>query len=141
MVRPSRLETCSNPETELPAEGAPESVLLDGNAYIVYDKKGKIVKKANGNEEVDPTNTVSASGEGLDKLHFANFIDAVRNGTPVTCPATEGHLSVTLLHLGNISWRVGRELHCDNATGRILNDDDAMKLWQRQYEPGWEPKI
>jgi len=115
--------------------------LLDGNAYTIYDKKGKIVKQMKSNEVVDPTNTLSSTGEDLDQLHFANFIDAVRNGTPVNCPATEGHASTGLLHLGNISWRVGRELHCDNATGRILNDDDAMKLWQRDYEPGWEPKV
>jgi predicted dehydrogenase len=121
--------------------GTEGTALLDGNAYTIYNKKGKIVKEAKGNEEVDPTNTVSASGEGLDGLHFANFVDAVRNGTPVNCPATEGHLSTGLLHLGNISWRVGRELYCDASNGHILHDSDAKKLWQRKYEPGWEPKV
>ena len=45
-----------------------------------------------------------------------------------------------MLHLGNIAWRVGRELHIDPVNGHIKNDRDAMKLWQRQYERGWEPK-
>jgi hypothetical protein len=48
---------------------------------------------------------------------------------------------VGLLHLGNISWRVGRELHCEAANGHILHDHEAMKLWRRTYEPGWEPKV
>jgi hypothetical protein len=48
---------------------------------------------------------------------------------------------VALLHLGNIAWRVGHELHCDPANGHILKDSDAMKLWRRKYEPGWEPKV
>jgi hypothetical protein len=40
-----------------------------------------------------------------------------------------------------MAWRVGRELNCDPANGHVLNDAAAMKLWQRQYEPGWEPKV
>jgi len=59
----------------------------------------------------------------------------------LNCPIEEGGKSVTMLHLGNIAWRVGRELHCDPSNGRILNDDDAMKLWRRDYEPGWEPVV
>ena len=37
-------------------------------------------------------------------------------------PIEEGHKSVTMLHLGNIAWRVGRELHCDPANGHIQKD-------------------
>jgi hypothetical protein len=115
--------------------------LLDSNAYTIYDTKGKIVKEVKNTEVADPTNTVSASGIKLDLLHVTNFIDATRNGTPPNCPATEGHKSVALLHLGNIAWRVGRELHCDTANGHILDDRAAMKLWRRDYAPGWEPKV
>jgi hypothetical protein len=46
-----------------------------------------------------------------------------------------------MLHLGNIAWRVGRELHCNPADGHIENDPEAMKLWRREYEPGWEPVV
>jgi hypothetical protein len=53
----------------------------------------------------------------------------------------EGYKSVDLLHLGNISWRVKRELHCDPDNGYILHDHEAMGLWRRQYEPGWEPMV
>ena len=35
----------------------------------------------------------------------------------------------------------GRTLHCDPKNGHILNDAAAMKLWRREYEKGWEPKI
>jgi predicted dehydrogenase len=121
--------------------GTEGTALLDGNAYTIYDPKRKIIKQVLSHETVDPTNTVSASGLDLDQMHFANFIDAVRNGIPPNCPASTGHVSVALLHLGNISWRVGRELHCDTTNGHIQNDHDAMKLWRRQYEPGWEPRV
>src|SRR5208283_2575151 len=84
--------------------GTEGTALLDGNAYTVYDKKDKVIKQARNEKAVDQTNTLSSTGLDLDQLHFANFIAAVRGGAPVNCPATEGHLSVGLLHLGNISW-------------------------------------
>ncbi|HEY4417501.1 MAG TPA: Gfo/Idh/MocA family oxidoreductase [Verrucomicrobiae bacterium] len=121
--------------------GTEGSALLDGNDYIIYDKKGKIVDQAKGTEIVDPTNTVSASGVGMDTAHVSNFIETVRGNQQLNCPISEGYNSVNLLHLGNIAWRVGRGLHCDPANGHILNDEDAMKLWRRTYEPGWEPKV
>ena len=77
----------------------------------------------------------------MDTAHVSNFIETVRgNQQQLTCPIVEGYKSVIAL-LSNISWRVGRELHCDPSNGRILHDHDAMKLWQRKYEPGWEPVV
>lgn len=121
--------------------GTEGAALLDGDDYIIWDKKKKIIKQAKGSEVVDPTNTVSASGMGMDTAHVSNFIEAVRGNQAANCPIEEGHQSVTLLHLGNISWRTGRELHCDASSGHIVNDKEAMKLWRRRYEPGWEPKV
>ena len=71
--------------------------------------------------------------KSIDRRYFLKQASAanVCNGTPVTCPATEGHISLALLHLGNISWRVGRELYCDTSNGHILHDSDARKLWQQ----------
>jgi predicted dehydrogenase len=121
--------------------GTEGSAFLNGNDYIIYDSKKKIIKQAKSTEVVDPTNIISGSGAGMDTAHVANFIDTIRGSQQLNCPIVEGYKSVTLLHLGNIAWRVGRELHCDPANGHILNDPEAMKLWQREYEPGWEPKV
>jgi hypothetical protein len=68
-----------------------------------------------------------------------NFIDAIHSGVPLNSPISEGHKSVAMLHIGNISQRVGRTLDCSASDGHIQNDKGAMKLWQRTYEPGWEP--
>ncbi len=121
--------------------GTEGTALLDGDDYIIYDKKGKIIKQAKGSEVVDPTNTISGSGLGMDTSHVSNFIETVRGTQTLNCPISEGSTSVTLLLLGNIAWRVGRELNCDPATGHILKDRGAMKLWRRKYESGWEPKV
>ncbi len=135
-----------HPSEQLPrgvmVYGTAGSVLLDGNDYTVFDAKRKVVKNVKGDaESADPTNTVSGSGLALDQLHVADFIAAIRTGKRPNCPVEEGHKSVALLHLGNIAWRVRRDLRCDPANGHITNDAEAAKLWGRDYEPGWAPVV
>lgn len=115
--------------------------LLDGNNYTLFDKKNKKIKEVKGKEQGDATNTVSASGIDLDRVHIKNFLDCIREGAKPNSPIEEGHKSVAMLHLGNIAWRVRRSLNLDPANGHIKDDPDAMKLWRRDYEPGWEPKV
>lgn len=121
--------------------GTEGAVLLDGNSYTVFDKNKKVVKKIKEQAVVDPTNILSGTGVDLDRLHFQNFVGAIRNGERLNSPIEEGNKSVTMLQLGNIAWRVGRELHCDPANGHILKDSQAMKLWRRDYERGWAPVV
>ncbi len=121
--------------------GTEGAVLLDGNSYTVFDKRKKVVKALKEKETADATNIISATGIALDQLHVQNFLESIRSGQRLNSPIEEGHKSVAMLHLGNIAWRVGRELHCDPADGHIQNDAEAMKLWRRDYEPGWEPVV
>lgn len=97
--------------------------------YKVFDEKGKEAENVAGTD-------------GL-KTHIENFIAAVRANDPTMLHSDieEGHKSTLLCHLGNIAHRTGDSLHCDAASGHILNNDKAMKLWERSYEPGWEPKV
>ena len=121
--------------------GTEGSALLDGNDYILFDKKNKEVKNIKGNETTDATNTLSSTGAALDTAHFNNFIQAIRGQAVLNSPIVEGHKSVAALQLGNIAWRVRRSLVCDPANGHIVNDTEADKLWSRDYEPGWAPKV
>jgi predicted dehydrogenase len=126
----------------LVVHGTEGSVLIDANSYMHYDARHKLVKQVkNMGEQADGTNTFSANGSSLDRLHVANFIDAIRGSQPANSPVEVAHTSVTLLHLGNIAWRVGRELNCDPSNGHILEDKKAAGLWRREYQKGWEPKV
>jgi predicted dehydrogenase len=107
--------------------GTEGTLTIEKNGYVVYDKNNKEVKKVDG--------------PGSDDLHFANFLDAVRNNAKLNSEIEEGHKSTLLCHLGNIAHRTGRALRCDPKDGKILDDADAMKLWKREYEPGWEPRL
>jgi predicted dehydrogenase len=120
--------------------GTEGSMLLDGADYTLYDRKNKVVKEVKDTTPVDSTNTVSSTGLTLDTLHFRNFADAIRDGATLNAPVAEANKSVTLLQLGNIAQRLGRSLRCDPANARILDDAETMKLWRRDYEPGWEPQ-
>ena len=52
----------------------------------------------------------------------------------------EGHISSTLPHLANISYRVGRALQFDGKAEKFVNDKEADKLLTREYRKGFEIK-
>ena len=111
-----------------------------GNYYKIFDLKNKVVKEVKNDFEIDPRNLQDPSQQ-LDALHIQNFFDGIKKGIPVVSDIDGGYKSTLLMQLGNISQRTGRTLNIDTKNGHILNDADAMKLWSRTYEPGWEPKI
>jgi len=67
--------------------------------------------------------------------HFQNFIDCVRSRRveDLYCDIEEGHISTTLCHLANISFRTGRKLVFDPKTERFVNDEEANRYLTRQY--------
>ena len=98
------------------------------------------MKEIKDDTVVDANNKVSPT-ESLDGMHMKNFVDSVRGVTQLNCPIETGFKSTLLPQLGNISYRVDRVLHIDTANGHILNDPEAMQLWHREYEKGWEVKV
>lgn len=115
-------------------------VNLGGGDYKIFDEKNKLVKEVKSEVAADPTNPVAASGN-MDLYHFDNFVKAVRGEASLTQPVDEGAKSVLLCHLANIAQRTSGTLHCDPTNGHILNHPEAMALWRRQYEKGWEPVV
>ena len=119
--------------------GTPGSVLVDRDGYEIYDRDGKKTS------EFKAGNTTSSSDlvgrDSMTDAHFANFMAGIRKGEKLNAPVSTGNVAVTMLQLSNIAWEVQRELHLDTRDGRIQNDADAMKLWGREYQKGWEPHV
>jgi predicted dehydrogenase len=111
-----------------------------GGSYKVYDLDNKLIDTVDSRVVVDAANKVSPAAI-LDKLHLDNFIESIRGNQTLNAPIADASKSVLMCHLANISQRVGRTLHCDTKTGRIKNDLEAMKLWNRSYQPGWKPVV
>ena len=119
--------------------GEKGTVVLDRNGYVVYDNDNNEVRRK---LRPQPDSGLDVRGAGpLTDLHIENFLETIRGQATQTAPIDQGHTSVLLCHLGNIAQRTGRALDCDPSNGRIMNNAEAMKLWSRDYEPGWELKV
>jgi predicted dehydrogenase len=120
--------------------GEKGSMFIDGNSYTIYDHDNNVVKEVKNEIKVDPLNLANPSGN-LDVYHIQNFFDAISKGDRLNADIAEGHKSTLLVQLGNIAQRVGRSLNIDKETGHIKGDKEAMRLWSRTYEKGWEMKL
>jgi hypothetical protein len=69
--------------------------------------------------------------------HFANFIQAVRSRrkSDLNAPVETAHYAAGIAHLGNIAYRLKRQLEFDPATERFVNDAEAGRFLTRQYRP------
>ena len=86
--------------------------------------------------------TIDTMGGGdLDAMHIANFFNAISQDEMLNAPIADAGISTMLCHLGNMAHDAGETLKIDSDTGKVLNNEKAMKAWGRDYQPGWEPKI
>ena len=122
-------------------EGTTGTVMVDRDGYEVYDLKGKKTDEFKVPSTGQTTTADLVGADSMTDAHFANFIAGVRTGAKLNAPVSIGNVAVTMLQLSNIAWFVNRELNLDPLDGKIKNDPEAMKFWDRTYEPGWEPKI
>jgi predicted dehydrogenase len=102
-----------------------------GNLF--YGSKGYMAKNVDKwqtymGKEREP----GASGNGLAN-NYKNFIDTIRANDPSMLKAKiEGGIySSTVMHLGNIAYRLGRSLDFDPETMKFKNDDEANALISR----------
>jgi predicted dehydrogenase len=113
----------------------------DGNNTVgatFYGSKGRIAvwDEDHGRYQsyMGPNSEPGPSGRDIGN-NWANFIDAVRSRkhADLNAPIEEGAISTTLVHLANISYRVGRTLYFDAATYSVKGDADANRLFRREY--------
>jgi predicted dehydrogenase len=107
--------------------GEKGSMVIAGERVRVYDLNDKVVREVEGKSD--------------DTLHFANFADAIRNGTPLRAEISNAQTSTQLCHLGNIAWRSGQTVNFEPKTGKILGDKKVRALASRAYRRGWEPTV
>jgi hypothetical protein len=86
------------------------------NSAIAYDKNGEIIQQFRGPDD-----------------HFGNFVKAVRSRKveDLNADILEGHLSSALCHLGNISYKLGREEPFSKKTKAFGDDKEAGATMER----------
>ena len=67
--------------------------------------------------------------------NWANFIDVMRSRkqADMFAPIDEGATSTALVHLANISYRLGRSLHFDPVSYSCQGDAEANRMFRREY--------
>lgn len=104
---------------------------LTGDGYEVYHgPDNEPVTKVRKNE-LAPTELEKAGIES----HFVNFLDGIRSRRweDLRADILQGHMSTSMMLLGNIAYRTGRKLTFDGNTEKFVNDAEADALLTRRY--------
>src|ERR1039458_6652720 len=73
--------------------------------------------------------------------HEGNFLEAVKSRKKPNADVEIGRLSTMLCHLGNVSYKLGRDVRFDPKTEKF-GDAEANKLLRKEYRAGYElPKV
>jgi hypothetical protein len=112
-----------------------------GVGNIFYGDKGYMVVKGYGTYDTflgeKREKGPSRSEKGELTLHFQNWFDAIRarDMSIQHGPVQTGHLASSLAHLGNISYRLGRQLEFDSVAERFIGEgeSEANSMLTRDY--------
>jgi predicted dehydrogenase len=104
------------------------NTFFGSKGYLAIDGYNKYWTFMGRDQEPGPER--SAGGN-----NWANFIDVVRSRkmSELNAPIEEGAISCDLMHLGNVSYRLGRTLHFDPNTLQVIGDDEANAMLTRPY--------
>jgi len=121
-----------------PDKGAPTGYMISaantvGN--LVYGSKGYMAKTVGQWQTyMGRDRSPGLSGGGVGN-HYQNFINAIRQPNPrkFNKSIEEGFYTCALVHLANISYRLGRSIDFDPKAQKIINDDQANAMLTREY--------
>jgi len=71
------------------------------------------------------------------RYHMKDLLAAITSRSKPVADIEQGYISTTACILANMSLKLGRSLTWDNATGRIVGDEEANRLLQRPYRTPW----
>ena len=110
--------------------------IVDRAGYEIYSTDGVLLRERKA--QYRSVNTTDLIGAGaLTDAHVNNFLESIRGvAKQQHSPITDGHLSTLLCHLGNIAYRVGKDIYCDPSNGRVKGAE-ANRFWQRDFQDGW----
>jgi len=96
-----------------------------GGGWQVFGENGEILAEE--------------AGDHPDKFHQQNFIESIRNRKEPNGNVLQGHLSASLVHLGNICYRNGnKQLLFNSENEEFLNNDEANRLLKSSYRENYK---
>jgi hypothetical protein len=100
---------------------------------MIFTRRGFFEVRLGRKEELGPT---MRGGSGMPD-HVQNFLDCVRSRKQPTASAEIAHLTCSLVHLGEIAYRVGRVVQFDPQTESIPGDNEANAMLTKDYRQPW----
>lgn len=118
--------------------GSEGSVFVDRNKYEMYDRSGKQI--SSNKSDSKEAGTALGGGGDTTTAHMLNFFNTIRGKEKLNAPIDDASVSMAMVHYANMAYRINKGFSIDENSGKIY-DREAMKLWGRTYEPGWEIKL
>lgn len=107
-------------------------------AAAFYGDQGTLVVDRGGWKVYDQQEPITSDTSDQARTHHRNFIDCIKTREKPISDIEIGHVSSALCHLGNIAYRVGRQVHFDPEQRNFGKDAEANALLGREYRRKWE---
>jgi predicted dehydrogenase len=105
--------------------GSKGMILSDYTKHVLLPEKDFV-------DFVRPPQTIAKSPG-----HYAEWIDACKNGTPTSADFQYAGWLTEANHLGNVAFRAGKKLVWDPVKMRATNAPEADTFIKREYRRGW----
>jgi len=109
-------------------------------AAAFYGEHGTLIVDRSGWKVYDGREGLFAQTSDIRQAHVRNWIDCIRTRKTPSADLATGTRSMLLCHLGNLSSRLGREVHLDPRTLLFPGDVEANQLLSSPARSPWELK-
>jgi len=107
-------------------------------AAAFFGERGTLVVDRGGWKVYDVADAITSDTSDQSRTHHRNFIDCIKTRAVPTSDIEIGHVTSALCHLGNISYRLGREVMFDPSAMNFGADDEANAMLGREYRSQWD---
>jgi predicted dehydrogenase len=112
------------------------TLVVDRGGWDVYPEIATVEGRPQYKVAAQPRRPVGNDQSHLE--HVKNFIDCTRSRTLPRSDVEVGHNSMIACHVGNIAFRLGRQVRWDPEAERFIGDAEADKWVTRPYRAPWK---
>ncbi|MBI2299419.1 MAG: Gfo/Idh/MocA family oxidoreductase [Armatimonadetes bacterium] len=118
-----------------------------GGNGVLFEGEHGIVEVNRGHLRTDPPDLLKVPTQAGEvhlyesRDHHGNFLDCVRTRNKPICDVETGRSTITVCHLGNIAWWLGRTIRWDPVKREILGDPEATRWMDRPRREPWRLEV
>lgn len=114
------------------------NVFYGTEGYMIFSRRGSFSVFLGPKSKPGPTEGKEIRGQTGYPEHMADFLNAVRQRTPVKANPVVAHRSCALVHLGEIAQLTTGRIDFDTKTERFVDHDKANELLTKAYRSPYE---